>query len=322
MEMCWKRVKGKNKADEEDCLLVIDEAEKLKQWLENATYFNKEYCKAVKRHKFQELIDFAGALHAEFSDKEIIDPALFKDFYKQKSQHILFDFFLHQITNFKEDKVKSFESLLRHALLPRNQSAPFNDIFYFEENEPEFWSKFKEAEILVTSIYTKVVKKDIGINISKSDMPVSSSLAAANGVSGWEMKESEGWTEEFLRQYALASAEAVAAGQRAPMLDDCTISGNHGMWSEASNGFRADFLLALGVSEGIKLDLKFLQELTFSVTPIGIPDAAAFKAVENDVETIIVPTLITRMDEFQDPPTWNVPTENALCSAVKPKRRV
>ena len=147
MEMCWKRVKGKNKADEEDCLLVIDEAEELKQWLENATYFSKEYCKAVKQHKFQELIDFAGALHAEFADKEIIDPALFKDCYKQKSQHILFDFFLHQITNFKEDKVKSFESLLRHALLPRNQSAPFNDIFYFEENEPELWSKFKEAEI-------------------------------------------------------------------------------------------------------------------------------------------------------------------------------
>ena len=115
------------------------------------------------------------------------------------------------------------------------------------------------------------------------------------------MKESEGWTEEFLRQYALASAEAVAAGQRAPMLDDCTISGNHGMWAEASNGFRADFLLALGVSEGIKLDLKFLQQLTLSVAPTGIPNVAAFEAVANDMDTEKSKDV---MDETKETKEW------------------
>ena len=245
---------------------------KMITWLKRAPHYTKEYCLAIKKRAFQEIIDFAQEMANEFQDKDAITTDEMSQFYEKKGKDLILDFLLHQIRDYEETRLHSLESLLRHASVGRDQSAPFNDIFYFEQNEKEFWTAFKMAEITIIGLFTKFLGRDIAVNLSKSDMPELSTMATKKGVSGYEVKENEPWTKERLITYKRAAEEAIVSERKAPRLDDCCIGGNHSFWSAEKNTLDEDFCEALEVSDGAKIDIKFMQKLTFSVDPTGRMD--------------------------------------------------
>ena len=111
----------------------------------------------------------------------VIDVAEVQSVYDEHGKNLVLDFSLHQITDFLETEMYSLESLVRQTFLARDASAPFNDIWYLEKTEPEFWTGFKMTEVFMMSIATKVLKKDIGVNIGKSGFSSMGTMAKAKG---------------------------------------------------------------------------------------------------------------------------------------------
>ena len=253
-------------------------ADKVIQWLKDAPHFTKEYCKDLKMKCFRELIEFVTKMSKEFSDIDVISVEKVNSFYKQHGNHLVLDFHFQQITSFDEIEIHSFESLLRHVNLERHASAPFNDIFYLEKHEKEFWTTFKKAEVEMIVVGMKILKKDINMNVGKSDLLSIGTMAKEKGLLALEIKENEEWTESSLHNYKIVAKDARA------LLDDCTLYGNHGMWSKDQRKMRKDFIKALHSSKGIKLELTCLQEFTFSCNPLGRLNTNEFAEVIADRE--------------------------------------
>jgi hypothetical protein len=266
------------------------------EWLENAPHFTREYMIALKKRCYTEMVDFWTQMWKELEGQMEIDLDAWRTAC-QKCGRPFFDFLLQGIYD-SSGKACRFESLLRQTQIARDKSAPFNDIFWFEANAPDFWKTVKLAEVQAVKLCARLLGKVIptapSLNVTKAEMLEIVQHAMSTPSKAclvFEIKENQAWTHKYLENLSeicnILKENAENGACASILLDDINETGNHGFWDADSQELRKDFLSALDMSRGVKIDISYMQWLTASSSPIGAQNKELFQAIQESQESSV-----------------------------------